>query len=154
MTIFAIALWIFPLPIGTRHGATMFPATGMTVSGDESTPLTRVVDWIRDHTEPGELVAGDDPLAIFLAGREAPPALCDTSQARILSHSLTLADAADHSLAARVVVLRKGGRLSHLPGYTRWLRTQYRLLTPAESSVGRSRDVWIRRSSAAPGQRS
>ncbi|MFN2427837.1 MAG: glycosyltransferase family 39 protein [Candidatus Binatia bacterium] len=102
--------------------------------------------WIHDNTAPGEYVAGDDPIAVYMAGRQAPPGLCDTSGARINSNSLTLQMAKQESATARVIVLRKNGRLSSLTGYVQWVHENYRSLPSKVTGVDERRAVWVRRS--------
>jgi hypothetical protein len=107
-------------------------------------PLLATADWIRAQTEDGDLIAGDDQMAVYLAGRSAPPGLCDTSMARITARSLTLHDATSQSSAARMIVLRRNGRLSKLRGYDVWLAEHAREQSPP-TQVRSDRTFWIRR---------
>ena len=110
--------------------------------------LLLAAQWIRDNTTPAELVAGDDPIAIYLAGRRAPGQLCDTSMARIAAHSLTLPVATANASLARIVVLRQEGRLADLEGFLAWLHAHYKKQDPWDVDIGVGRSVWIRRAAA------
>ena len=72
--------------------------------------------FIKRQTAPSDLVTGDDPIVIYLSGRQTPPGLCDTSHARIVAGSITLASAKRDAATARLIVLRTTGRLSRLQG--------------------------------------
>ncbi len=149
LTLAAIALWAAP--------ALSVNASGVWVRSDPRPPaaisrsLQQTVAWILEHTAADELVVGDDPMSIYLAGRQAPPALCDTSMARIRSKSLELKEATQHSAAARVVVLKKGGRLSNLGGYVGWLLNHYELQPRSETGLGPSHRIWMRKTVAPSG---
>jgi 4-amino-4-deoxy-L-arabinose transferase-like glycosyltransferase len=151
LTLAFIALWIATTLLGGgRRGDAVFPLLPGGSSKDYSVLLIREAsEWIRNHTEPSELVVSDDPLVVFLAGRQAPPGLCDTSTARIRSESLTLEIATRESAAARVIVLRKAGRLSRLSGYNAWLGRHYELQRASETGIDDRRRIWIRRGDAA-----
>jgi 4-amino-4-deoxy-L-arabinose transferase-like glycosyltransferase len=110
--------------------------------------LTSTAGWIESNTVAGELVASDDPLAVYLAGRRSPAGLCDTSTSRIVAGSLKVEDAARESLHARVIVLRRGGRLSSLPGYVGWLKRNYDYQPKAVSGLETNRVAWIRKPGA------
>ena len=69
-------------------------------------------------TRPGELVASDVPIVPYLAGRQQPGDLVDTSAVRFASHSLTARDVA----SARVRVYVAGREFSHHPATIRGLR--------------------------------
>ena len=148
-----IAFWTAATLMGQgRRSDAVFPLFPGSIGRDQGEVLLEnVARWIRDHTEPAELVVGDDPIVIYLAGRQAPPALCDTSTARIVSKSLTLEEATRESSAARVIVLRQGGRLSRMPGYLEWLGGHYEKQSPRETGLSERRSVWIRKASASPG---
>lgn len=145
VTLAAVVLWAAPAVLAPERNAAMFPWVPGAQRRDVGAYLQRTVEWIRNHTEPEELVAGDDPIAIYLAGRQAPGALCDTSQARIVSRSLTLREATRESARARVIVLRKGGRLTRLSGYQGWLARNYEAQRPATTGLGTTRTIWIRK---------
>ena len=112
--------------------------------------MLRIVDWIPRHTRSSDLVVSDDPMVVFLAGRRTPGRLCDTSQARIQAGFLTLEEATRETSKARLVVLRRGGRLSHLVGYREWLEEHYRQLSPARYGLRNLRSLWWRRDAAMP----
>jgi 4-amino-4-deoxy-L-arabinose transferase-like glycosyltransferase len=143
-TALLVLLWTPVAAIGSRS-ETLFPLLPKRYRAESPEhSLHRIVAWIEQNTDPDELVVSDDPLVVYLAGREAPPALCDTSSARIQSGSLFLREAATETLAARVVVLRERGRLTSLPGYEAWLRRGY---TRLHTSAGfeSTREIWLRK---------
>lgn len=148
----AVALWTAAALLDRGPNAAMFPlwpqegrAAGY-LRGLESAAA-----WIRAHTDANELVVSDDPLVVYLAGRRMPPALCDTSMARILARSLTLEIATRQSAGARVLVLRRDGRLSHVAGYRDWVARHYEAQPAAETGMAESRTVWLRRRTVTPG---
>jgi hypothetical protein len=159
----AMAAMLVPAAASPRHGLALFPSLPLPADlewpigpeADDSTApgIAKTALWIRRHTKAGDLVAGDDPIVVYLSGRRAPGALCDTSTARIRSRSLTLEKATRHSAAARVIVLRANGRLSKLRGYRRWLAEHYDEQDSTEIRPGETRRVWIRRDPPAGADR-
>jgi hypothetical protein len=126
--------------------------TGRTRTRDNTIPeepergvarLLATAEWIRTQTDDDDIVAGDDPMAVYLAGRQAPPGICDTSRARIAAGSLTLQKAVRDSRLAHMVVLRANGRLSTLRGYTEWLAREA-TAQPAATPIATYRTFWIR----------
>jgi 4-amino-4-deoxy-L-arabinose transferase-like glycosyltransferase len=141
--------------IGVWTGATLYNSRGMFPLLSDGTKNDRTFEaleksalWIQSNTRPDELVGSDEQIGVYLAGRQSPPGLCDTSTARIVSESLQVEEAARASVTARVIVLRKGGRLSSLPGYVGWLKKNYDVRPAALTGLGTSRIVWIRREGA------
>jgi hypothetical protein len=82
----------------------------------------RAVEAIKNLTSPEDLVATDGQMLAFLAGRDVPAQLGDTSVVRIAAGSLEPKVALAESAGAKIVVLWTG-RLDRLPGYLEWLRT-------------------------------
>jgi 4-amino-4-deoxy-L-arabinose transferase-like glycosyltransferase len=89
-----------------------------TTSAEE----TRAVEALRSAARPEELVVTDRQMLAYLAGRDVPASLCDTSFVRIATGSLTPDVALAESKRARAVLLWTG-RLARLEGYQEWLRT-------------------------------
>ncbi|HXC51766.1 MAG TPA: glycosyltransferase family 39 protein [Candidatus Limnocylindrales bacterium] len=144
VTMSLLGVWSYP-SIATPAG--VFPLIPQRQSEEtQATSIRAVAAWIGEHSDAGDLVAGDDPMAIYLAGRQSPPGLCDSSRARINSQSLTLAIAREQSATARIIVLRDDGRLSRLPGYPAWLAKNY---SRENAPPGTLRSFWVR--TAAPG---
>jgi len=83
------------------------------------------VRLIRELSRPKDLVVSDAPLLPFLAGRNLPPRLVDTSGTRVMSGHLTADEAIAHTSQARLVVLWVN-KLDRLPGYRAWVRAHYR----------------------------
>ncbi|MFN2378210.1 MAG: glycosyltransferase family 39 protein [Candidatus Binatia bacterium] len=148
----AVTLWALPPLLLPRQVDAMFPLIPEAPRHEIAAESLRdTALWIRRQTKPDEMVGGDDPMAVYLAGRQAPPRLCDTSLARIASRSLELREATTHSLAARVLVLRREGRLSRsLPGYLAWVKRNYRLVQDPATGLEPARSVWLRRPNARP----
>jgi len=149
LTLVAIALWIATALSGQgRRGDASFPLLPGSEKRDYSVSLLKdVSQWIREHTDASEMVVSDDPISVFLAGRQAPPAICDTSSARIKAASLTLEEATRESSVARVIVLRKSGRLSQLRGYVAWVNRHYEQQPASVTGINPRRSIWIRRDS-------
>jgi hypothetical protein len=82
----------------------------------------RAIAALRDWTRPDELVVTDSQMLAYLADRDVPPELCDTSVVRIASGSLGPSVARAETRRARAVLLWSG-RLQLLPGYVEWLQT-------------------------------
>lgn len=110
---------------------------GLVASKNAASP--RLARWLASNTLGGEKVVGDDPTAIYLAGRRSAPALCDTSHARIAAGFLRDEEAIRESAGARVLVLREGGRLLDLKRYAKWVERNYEQPPAAPSAI------WIRR---------
>jgi len=156
LTLAAIALWIATtLSSHSRRGDAVFPLVPKSERRNYSVSLLKdISEWIRSNTDASEMVVSDDPMAVFLAGRQVPPTLCDTSSARIKAASLTLENATRESSVARVIVLRKGGRLSSMRGYVAWLGRHYEQQPASETGINPRRSIWIRRGSGPAAARS
>ena len=96
-----------------------------------------LIELIRAHTEPGDLVAGDAQMQIFAAGRGTPPNLVDTSHARIDAGYLTDEEAIAASENVRMVVFQTG-RLERLPRYEEWVRSNFQPVNGAEGAYLRN----------------
>ena len=87
-----------------------------------------VIDLIYRYTQPKDVVVSDQPMQIFVAGRQSPLELNDTSGTRIESGYLTDDQAIDASKDARMVILWRDrlGRL--LPQYRTWVQSHFQLV--------------------------
>jgi hypothetical protein len=94
------------------------------------------VRLIRELSRPEDLVVSDAPLLPFLAGRNLPSRLVDTSGTRVMSGHLTADEAITHTSRARLVVLWVD-KLDRLPGYRAWVRAHYRRVRKWESGEAR-----------------
>lgn len=122
-----------------REGSVRAALVELGFAAPAGAASTRVAEWLASNTAAGETVVGDDPTAIYLAGRSTAPALCDTSHARIAAGFLRDEEAIRESAGARVLVLRESGRLLDLKRYARWVERNYEQPPSAPSAI------WIRR---------
>ena len=99
------------------------------------------VRLIRELSRPEDLVVSDAPLLPFLAGRNLPPRLVDTSGTRVMSGHLTADEAITHTSSARLVVLWVD-KLDRLPGYRAWVRAHYRRVRKWEGGEVR-RELYV-----------
>lgn len=88
---------------------------------------TQVLQLIEQNTRPDDFIVSDRQMQIFRTGRNAPPAMVDTSGVRINSGYLTDAQAISASEHARIIIFWTG-RLERLTEYRRWVQSRYRLL--------------------------
>ncbi len=146
----AVALWTAAGVLDRGRDSAIFPLwpEARRAPGYER-GLGAATKWIRTHTDPGEFIVSDDPLVVYLAGRQSPPGICDTSLARIAAGSLTLEIATRETAGARTVVLRRDGRLSRLRGYLPWVARHYDRQGADATGVAEGRAIWIRRGPAA-----
>lgn len=82
----------------------------------------------------GGLVVADDPMVPFLAGRETPPDLCDTSEMRMRARWLTAADLTSAAGDPRVrgVVLWRGTFREMTPGFVAYALRDFPGRQPAD----------------------
>jgi hypothetical protein len=107
-----------------------------------SEPEYRVAELIRNLTSPDEWIISDDQAMIFIAGRNVPPELCDTSFMRISSGYLGDDEAIYLAEAYRVrVVVFWTGRLVQLKRFLEYVEANYRLIGVYDSG----RRIYIRR---------
>ena len=89
---------------------------------------------IASHTAPSDLIIGDNPYSIGLAGRGSPPALVDTSFARIVSRTLTAQTIQEVAGGGDVTAfVFDTGRLDAVPGLRAWVAGRY----PVMEKVGK-----------------
>jgi 4-amino-4-deoxy-L-arabinose transferase-like glycosyltransferase len=103
----------------------------------------RVEKLIRQQTRQTDFVVSDEQIQIFLAGRQAPPQLCDTSFSRISAGYLTDEQAIRSSEGARMIIFWNG-RLDRLPKYKQWVRSNFRSLPEPEERGGELTEIYIR----------
>ncbi len=80
---------------------------------------------------PGQYVISDNPYAVALANRDLPGPMVDTSGARTAAGLLTTAglDTAKDDYGV-TVILTDSGRLQGVPGFSRWLASDFRQVRP------------------------
>jgi 4-amino-4-deoxy-L-arabinose transferase-like glycosyltransferase len=109
---------VFAIAIG-RGGETMPYLTGERVWAEDRMAARRL---LRATVPPDRLVATDDPLLAFAAGRLIAPPLTEASHKQINTGFLTTGEAAESVLRYRTpVVLFATGRLERLPGFEAWV---------------------------------
>jgi 4-amino-4-deoxy-L-arabinose transferase-like glycosyltransferase len=82
---------------------------------------------LRAVTAPGDLVVTDDEFAAAMAGRSTPPELVDTSEVRVTSGDLQVAQVEARAGRPDVrAVLLASDRLSELPGFQSWVAARFR----------------------------
>ena len=114
------------------------------LSSQAAAPLAgaplEVVDALREHTLPTDLIVTDDQGLADQAGRDTPPNLVDTSATRIASGYLTAStiemDIVDYHVRA---VLFATGRLDRLPGFRRWVEAHF----PKEIYFGKGYALYL-----------
>ncbi|HEY2383169.1 MAG TPA: glycosyltransferase family 39 protein [Terriglobia bacterium] len=86
--------------------------------------LQAAASSIDQHSRPGDYVVVDDPIVLYLANRDTPPDLVDTSILRIQNRLLTEDRLEIDTEAFRpVLIVIVSGRLTLLPAYAQFLRT-------------------------------
>lgn len=97
-------------------------------------------------TAPDDLVVSDAQMIAFRARRQSPPALADTSSARLASGNLT-----DEQLIAQTqssganTVLFWSGRLESAGAFVQWVGQNYRVVRSAFQKPNAPYLFWIRR---------
>jgi 4-amino-4-deoxy-L-arabinose transferase-like glycosyltransferase len=94
---------------------------------------------IRRLTKPNETILTDAQGIAFLADRDVPPELTDTSFLRIDTGYLTLRDVIAYSDRRNVrLVLLWTGRLASIPGMTQWVTKRF----PYHRTLGTNHDLY------------
>jgi hypothetical protein len=94
---------------------------------------------IRQMTNPNETILTDAPGIAFLADRDVPPELADTSFLRIATGYLTLGEVVAYSDRRDVrLVLLWSGRLASMPGIKQWLDGKF----PYHRALGDHRELY------------
>ena len=85
-----------------------------------------VAQYLERHTAPNDYVITDDPLVLYLANRETPPELVDTSFVRLQSGGLTSAELIGLTQRYRPsAIALVSGHLFLRPEYIGYLKTNY-----------------------------
>jgi hypothetical protein len=101
----------------------------------------RAVELIMSKTRPDEMIVTDDQGLAFLAGRDVPPGLTDTSYTRITSGYLRSHQVIEQAERYNVrFVLLWTGRLASMPEVVRWANNRFPLRT--ELGGGRVLYTW------------
>ena len=110
-------------------------------SSELPSPDSRVVDLIVTHTGPGDMIITDDQGLAFLAARDVPPDLTDTSFARINSGYLQAREVIDQGERYNVrLMLLWTGRLALMPEVVRWAEKRF----PVRIEMGRGRMLYLK----------
>jgi hypothetical protein len=124
----------------------------VTADSDVDPALEQYADAVRvigALSEPTDFVVTDHPYLTFLAQRQVPPALVDTSRSRIRSRSLRAGEAVAISSAydPRLVVLWTD-RLRALRDFKAWVEDEYRLVKVYNRRQDLDRGIYVRRHDA------
>ncbi|MEM2739647.1 MAG: glycosyltransferase family 39 protein [Candidatus Bathyarchaeia archaeon] len=102
----------------------------------------RIAEFIRNITSPDEWIISDDQAMVFVAGRDVPPELCDTSFMRISSGYLVDEEAMYLAEAYRVrIVIFWTGRLIQLKRFVEYVEANYHRIGVYDSG----RRIYLRR---------
>jgi len=102
----------------------------------------KVAGLIRNITSPNEWIISDDQAMVFVAGRNVPPELCDTSFMRISSGYLVDEEVIELAEAYRVrVVVFWTGRLIQLKRFVEYVEANYQLIGVYDSG----RRIYLRK---------
>ena len=107
-----------------------------------SEPEYKIAGLIRNLTSPDEWIISDDQAMVFVAGRNVPPELCDTSFMRISSgylgddEAIYLAEAYDVK-----VIIFWTGRLIQLKRFLEYVEANYKLIGVYDSG----KRIYVRR---------
>ncbi len=109
-------------------------------SSELPSPDSRVVDLIVTHTRPGDMIITDDQGLAFLAARDVPPDLTDTSFTRINSGYLQAREVIDQGERYDVrLMLLWTGRLGSMPEVVRWAEKRF----PVRIEMGKGRMLYL-----------
>ena len=104
-------------------------------------PDLRVVDLVVKNTNPGDMIITDAQGIAFLANRDVPPSLTDTSYLRINSGYLRPQQVIDQAEVYRVrLILLWSWRLSLMPEVARWADERF----PHRVDLGSGRVLYLR----------
>jgi hypothetical protein len=105
-----------------------------------ASPDLRVAEMIAEHTQPGDMIITDAQGIAFLAGRDVPPGLTDTSYVRITSGYLRPSEVIEQAEQFNVrLMLLWTGRLSLMPEVVRWADKRF----PHRIDLDRGRSLYI-----------
>ena len=103
-------------------------------------PDLRIAELIIEHTRPGEMIITDAQGIAFLAGRDVPPALTDTSFTRIATGYLRPQEVIDQARQYNVrLVLCWTQRFSSMPEVVRWAGKHF----PRRIDLGPGRTLYM-----------
>lgn len=109
-------------------------------SSELPSPDSHVVDLIVTHTRPGDMIITDDQGLAFLAARDVPPDLTDTSFTRIKSGYLQAREVIDQGERYDVrLMLLWTGRLGSMPEVVRWAEKRF----PVRIEMGEGRMLYM-----------
>jgi hypothetical protein len=104
-------------------------------------PDLRLVKLIAERTRPDEVILTDAQGIAFLAQRDVPPELTDTSLVRIATRYITAQEVVSLSERHHVsVVLLWTGRLNLMPEVARWATEHF----PHQESFGGGQVLYLR----------
>jgi hypothetical protein len=104
-------------------------------------PDLRAVELIVNNTNPGDMIITDAQGIAFLAGRDVPPSLTDTSYLRITSGYLRPQQVIDQAEMYHVrLILVWSWRFSLMPGVVRWADKRF----PHRVDLGSGRVLYLR----------
>lgn len=123
----------------------LISAFGVRIADTITNPLPlyrsdiAAAQMIKQLTNPDETILTDAPGIAFLADRDVPPELADTSFLRIATGYITLADVIAYSDRRDVrLVLLWSGRLASMPGMKQWLGGKF----PYHRTLGDKRELY------------
>jgi hypothetical protein len=103
-------------------------------------PDLRIAELIIEHTRPGEMIITDAQGIAFLAGRDVPPALTDTSFTRIATGYLRAQEVIDQAQQYNVrLMLLWTQRLSSMPEVVQWAGKHF----PRRVDLGPGRTLYM-----------
>jgi hypothetical protein len=103
---------------------------------------TQIADTIQRHTRPNEAMLTDAQGIAFLAHRDVPPGLTDTSFTRISTGYLSPQQVIGYCTRYHIrAALLWTGRLKQMPEVEAWLRAQF----PRRQSFGEGRELYFLR---------
>ena len=103
-------------------------------------PDSRALELIAAHSQPGDMIITDDQGLAFLAARDVPPGLTDTSFTRISSGYLQPREVIEQAEQYNVrLVLFWTGRLSSMPEVVQWAAKRF----PLRLELGDGRTLFM-----------
>jgi hypothetical protein len=143
----AAVLILLALTVALRQDGINYRAAQNQAVDRYSQFVTRVANGLRDAISPDQQVVTDAQFVAVRAGRSTPPALVDTSEVRILTHSLTLMQLeaiTSQPQVHAVLFFTDGGvkRFSLRPvaGFHAWVAQRFHMLY----DYGSDDQLWLR----------
>jgi hypothetical protein len=99
------------------------------LSPQERAKYQDVIHFLSEATQPNDLIITDNQWIAFVADRETPPFLSDTSNGRLKSGHLTAEELVDLTIAYQPqAILVWGGRfVDNVPSYVEWVESNYQV---------------------------